>query len=139
MGLLCNRITQNGYKSFVINYKAKSSPVTLKRESVLKESETKIISFLLVPLYTYVLSTKDYGNLDLVTTTVQLLVPIMTLNIQDAVLRFCLDKEYNPLQAAKVGIRVAGIATAILGFGILIVLNLPFFHLSVMYSVYNYM
>lgn len=100
---------------------------------------TKIISFLLVPLYTYVLSTTDYGNLDLVTTTVQLLVPIMTLNIQDAVLRFCLDKEYEPLQAAKVGIKVAGIATFILGIGLLIVYNLPFFHLSAMYSVYLYL
>ncbi|HRU98052.1 MAG TPA: oligosaccharide flippase family protein [Ruminococcus sp.] len=100
---------------------------------------TKIISFLLFPLYTYVLSTTDYGNLDLVTTTVQLLVPIMTLNIQDAVLRFCLDKEYEPLQAAKVGIKVAGIATAILGIGLLIVYNMPFFHLSAMYSVYLYL
>lgn len=100
---------------------------------------TKVISFLLVPLYTYVLSTKDYGNLDLVATTVQLLVPIMTLNIQDAVLRFCLDKEYNPVQAAKVGLRVAGIATAILGVCLLVVYNLPFFPLSIMYSVYLYL
>ena len=36
----------------------------------------KIISFLLVPIYTSVLSTKDYGNVDLVSTTVQLLIPI---------------------------------------------------------------
>lgn len=55
----------------------------------------KIISFLLVPIYTSVLSTKDYGNVDLVSTTVQLLLPIATLNIQDAVLRFSLDDKYE--------------------------------------------
>lgn len=53
---------------------------------------SKIISFLLVPLYTSVLSTQDYGTVDLMTTTAQLLVPLLTLNIQDAVLRFALDK-----------------------------------------------
>lgn len=100
---------------------------------------TKIISFLLVPLYTYVLSTTDYGNLDLITTTVQLLIPIMTLNIQDAVLRFGLDKEYDQLQVAKVGMRVSGIATVILGIGLLTVYNLPLFHLSIMYSIYLYL
>lgn len=100
---------------------------------------TKVIMFLLVPLYTFVLSTKDYGKLDLVTTTVQLLVPILTLNIQDAVLRFCLDKEYNSVQSAKVGIKVASIATLILGGGLLVVYHLPFFKLSIMYSVYLYL
>ena len=52
---------------------------------------SKIISFLLVPLYTYVLSTSDYGTADLVTSTVSLLVPVLTLNVQDAVLRFSLE------------------------------------------------
>lgn len=99
---------------------------------------TKIISFLLVPLYTYVLSTKDYGKLDLVATTVQLLVPILTLNIQDAVLRFCLDRNYEHQQAAKVGLRVGVVATAILGIGLLLVYNMPFFHLSLKYSLYLY-
>lgn len=100
---------------------------------------TKAISFFLVPLYTFVLSTKDYGNIDLVSTTVYLIAPILTLNIQDAVLIFCLDKEYNPLQVLKVGIKMAGYASALLGIGLIIVHNLPFFHLSIMYSVYLYL
>lgn len=100
---------------------------------------TKIISFLLVPLYTYVLSTTDYGNLDLITTTVQLLIPIMTLNIQDAVLRFGLDKEYNPMQSAKVGFRVIAIASFILGAVLFVLFELPFFPLSAMYSLYLYL
>ena len=54
----------------------------------------KVLSFFLVPLYTNVLSTYDYGIADLITTTVQLLIPILTIDIQDAVLRFSLDSGY---------------------------------------------
>ncbi len=67
---------------------------------------SKIISFLLVPLYTYVLSTKDYGNIDLINTTVQLLIPILTLNIQDAVLRFALDKKYKKNDVINVALLI---------------------------------
>lgn len=56
---------------------------------------SKVISFLLVPLYTNVLSTSDYGTVDLVSTIVQLLIPLLTLNVQDAVLKFALDKNYR--------------------------------------------
>lgn len=54
---------------------------------------SKIITFLLVPLYTYVLSTQEYGKVDLVTTSLNLLVPVVLLNIFDSSLRFTLDKK----------------------------------------------
>lgn len=54
---------------------------------------SKFISFFLVPLYTAVLTTSEYGNVDLMTTTAQLLIPVLTLNVQDAVLRFTLDND----------------------------------------------
>lgn len=53
---------------------------------------SKILVFLLVPLYTSVLSTEDYGTTDLIFATVQLVVPIFTLNIADSVLRFSLEE-----------------------------------------------
>lgn len=56
---------------------------------------SKILIFLLVPLYTSVLSTDDYGIADLITTTVNLLHPILTLSICEATLRFALDKKVN--------------------------------------------
>ena len=49
---------------------------------------SKIIAFLLVPLYTSILSTEEYGTADLILETVSLLIPILTIDIQDAVLRF---------------------------------------------------
>ena len=59
---------------------------------------SKILSFFLVPLYTAVLSTKDYGNFDFVTVTASLLIPLLTLNISEGALRFLLDKEKNKKQ-----------------------------------------
>ena len=75
----------------------------------------KIISFLLVPLYTYVLSTSEYGTLDIVTTTVQLLIPVLTLNVQDAVLRFALDNEYKKEDVIRVSLRINVISACFLG------------------------
>ena len=53
---------------------------------------SKIILFLLVPLYTSVLATEEYGIADLITTTVEFIYPILTLAIADATLRYALDK-----------------------------------------------
>ncbi|WP_366922138.1 oligosaccharide flippase family protein [Metallumcola ferriviriculae] len=53
---------------------------------------TKLISFLMVPFYTYVLTKEDYGMIDIFTTSMNLLLPIITLSIHQAVLRFTLEK-----------------------------------------------
>lgn len=76
---------------------------------------SKLITFLLVPLYTNVLSTNDYGTADLMTSTAQLLIPLLTLNIQDAVLRFSLDKTKDPKKIISVGCTINSIAMCLLG------------------------
>lgn len=53
---------------------------------------SKVLIFLLVPIYTAILSTEEYGFFDLTLTTIQLILPIITLNIVDGLLRFALDK-----------------------------------------------
>lgn len=76
---------------------------------------SKLVSFLLLPLYTSALSTSDYGTVDLVTSTVSLLVPVLTLNVQDAVLRFGLGCDAEPDEVLSVGLRsVAGGAAVLL-------------------------
>lgn len=54
---------------------------------------SKILIFLLTPLYTSVLSTTEYGIADLITTTISFLYPVLTLAIADATLRFSLDND----------------------------------------------
>lgn len=56
---------------------------------------SKLLVILLVPLYTRYLSTGEYGMVDLVTTTTNMLAPILSLSTYDAVLRYVLDKKYN--------------------------------------------
>ena len=56
---------------------------------------SRVLSLLLVPLYTSVLSTEEYGTADILNTTVNLAVPILTLSVQDATFRFALDKNIN--------------------------------------------
>lgn len=79
---------------------------------------SKLITFLLVPLYTNILSTNDYGTADLMTSTAQLLIPLLTLNIQDAVLRFSLDKTKDPKKIISVGCTINSIAMCLLGIAL---------------------
>lgn len=53
---------------------------------------SKAISFLMLPIFTRVLTQSDYGIINIVTTTISLLMPILTLNIVEAVFRFTLEK-----------------------------------------------
>lgn len=66
---------------------------------------SKILVFLLVPLYTSILTTEQYGIYDLVVSTISLLMPILTLNIVDAVMRFLMDKNCDKSQVATIGVR----------------------------------
>lgn len=67
---------------------------------------TKLLSFFLVPLYTSILTTSEYGTYDLFSTTVYLLVPILTLNIQDATIRFSLDENYNKKNIISISLNI---------------------------------
>ena len=53
---------------------------------------SKLLIFFLVPYYTYVLSTAEYGTADLITTTASLIIPVVTLSITEAVFRFSMDE-----------------------------------------------
>lgn len=53
---------------------------------------SKILVFLLVPLYTNVLTTYEYGIADILQVTLLLLVPAITVNMGEAALRFGIEK-----------------------------------------------
>lgn len=79
---------------------------------------TKLLSFFLVPLYTNILTTTEYGTYDLFSTTVGIMVPILTLNIQEAVMRFALDKNYNRSALVTVSMRYALVSSAVVALGL---------------------
>lgn len=95
---------------------------------------TKILSFLLVPLYTNVLSTAEYGTADLLNTTTTLLIVVFTINISDGVLIFAMDKRYSPSEVLSFGIKVI-----LLGWGILTVVGIISYSIGVItWSVFYY-
>ena len=52
---------------------------------------TQCISFLLLPLYTAVLETSEYGTFDLLMTYSALLLPIVNWQFDQGIFRFMLD------------------------------------------------
>ena len=66
---------------------------------------TKMLSFFLVPLYTTLLTTTEYGTYDLVRATVGVLLPILTLSGQEAVLRFSIGNQFSRRSIVTVATR----------------------------------
>ena len=56
---------------------------------------TKCISFLMLPLYTSILSTDEYGTVDLINTYVTLLIIILTLQLEQGLFRFLIENRGN--------------------------------------------
>ena len=52
---------------------------------------TKLVSFLLLPLYTSLLSTSEYGEFDLLNIISIFLIPVITLQMDEAMFRFLID------------------------------------------------
>lgn len=79
---------------------------------------TKLLSFFLVPLYTSILTTGEYGAYDIINTTVAVLIPILTQNIQDAALRFALEEKYDRDAIVTVSVRMLMRSCIIVGGGL---------------------
>lgn len=71
---------------------------------------TKLIYFFLMPIYTTNLSTVDFGIADLLSNSLSLITPILTLNIADGVFRFILDKDANPEKILNCGLYIISIS-----------------------------
>ena len=65
---------------------------------------TKLINFFLVPYYTYVLSSEQYGTVDLLFTICSLIIPIVMCNINEAVMRFLMDKDQKDDEVGSIAI-----------------------------------
>lgn len=65
---------------------------------------SKVILSLLLPLYTRMLTTEEYAIAELVITISQLIIPVASAAIQDAVFRFCMDTTKNADDIIKNGL-----------------------------------
>lgn len=64
---------------------------------------SKIILFLLMPLYTSVLSTSEYGIAEMFSTSLELFFPLITLGVSEAVFRYTIDKNDNVHETISIG------------------------------------
>lgn len=68
---------------------------------------TKLLMFLMLPLYTSILTSKEYGTIDMITTTVNLAMPILTLCITEAIIRFTIEENTNKKQILLNSLNIA--------------------------------
>ena len=84
---------------------------------------TQIVSFLLLPLYTALLTTEDYGRVDIYTTLAMIVIPFLTLQVEMALFRFFITEKGQTAQKEIVSTSYALIAgmTAVIAAVYLIV------------------
>lgn len=86
---------------------------------------SKILVMLLVPFYTNVLTTAEYGLADGMQATLLLLVPLVTINIGEAALRYGIERQTQRKNILKILIKYVGIAD-VLVMGVCVILYFAF-------------
>lgn len=84
---------------------------------------SKFIQFFLVPLYTYSMTTEQFGLSEVVLTASNLFMPVFSVSIADGLLRFGLDKRYDKGNVLKSSLLITFAGT------VLSLLCIPLFNL----------
>lgn len=77
------------------------------------QASSTIIGFFMVMVYTRYLTPSEYGLVDIVNTTISLVIPIITLQVSDAVFRFVMDPEADKQKIISTSTLLAIGSTAI--------------------------
>lgn len=87
---------------------------------------TKGVSFLLLPLYTSILTTEEYGTVDLVNTFVTLIAYTLTLQFEAGVFRFLIDfRDNKEKQKEYISTTIFVVTVSLLiGIGAVIIIDL---------------
>lgn len=81
----------------------------------------KFLSFFLIPLYTNILTTEEYGNIDLIVNIANLIVGIVAIKISSAVMR------YTMLDKSDTRYLSHGFKVSVVGFLVMCVLGILFY------------
>ncbi len=96
---------------------------------------SKILSFILIPLYTNLLTTAEYGTYDIYSTTVSLLIPILTIQVVDSVVRFSLEVDIDKTHVFSIGFKRVGFSCVIVAIFITINWITGFVHILAEYPM----
>ena len=101
----------------------------------------KIVLLLLMPLYTSLLTASEYGTVEIVISSVLILVPLATLNIHGAVFRFAIEDDGNREYLLKFSLGIILKATIIISIiaVILRLFNFEFYWtlIIILFSTYS--
>ncbi|RGW09347.1 lipopolysaccharide biosynthesis protein [Bifidobacterium pseudolongum] len=87
---------------------------------------TKLLSFILMPVYTIYLATKDYGIMDMSIVVINFIFPLATVMINGGVLRFGIEDQKHIKFYATDGLLITLASCAVVG-ALLPLLKLSFF------------
>lgn len=94
----------------------------------------KFLSFILTRLYTAFMTKAEYGTADLLLQTVNVLYPIVTLSMADAVIRFGMDKGFDKRQ-----VYTSAIFSCVIGLGVLAFVSPLFNLMDIFFKGYGFL
>ena len=77
---------------------------------------SKVLVFLLLPLYTRALTQEQYGTVDLIVQIANFMIPVITCSIADAVIRFGLDNSLKKPEIFTTSITIVLFGSTVLLF-----------------------
>ncbi len=86
---------------------------------------SKILVLILVPIYTYFMSNAELGTNDVIVQIANWLIPVVTLTINEALIRFGLDKAYDKQSVFTGGNVVCASGFLILGIILPLAMKIP--------------
>lgn len=81
---------------------------------------TQMLSFLLLPLYTFFLTPSDFGRIDLVLSYVSLLSPVIVIQLDRAVFRYLIDARSSKAEQSRIISSAAALLLPVVVFSLLV-------------------
>lgn len=101
---------------------------------------TQLVSFLLLPLYTSILTTAEYGTYDIIITIATFLLPAITLLMEESMFRFLVDCKDEDSRKKVISQTVIYICTSTIIFLLIAIImnlfiNIPYFLIGTLYII----
>lgn len=88
---------------------------------------SKVLVFFLMPLYTRLLSSSEYSLADIISQTANLLIPLITLGMYEAVFRFAMDKNEKSEHVLTTGLCMTLVGSAVFALFLPLLCKLEYF------------
>ncbi len=98
---------------------------------------TQLIAFLLLPLYTAILTTSEYGTVDLIMTYCSLCLPFITLALEQAVFRFLIDIRNSERKSGEYITTTVLISLCLSSFVFIISCIIAFFFGNILFCLFG--